>query len=162
MVLVYDLPGFGLWSTLFPYDLPGLGLWSTYPSHSAEISVFAKNEVDHKPKPPKGPKKEKKKTCEKKKRGGGWEGFGLWSTYPLLSGTGDSRRHSRESIRANHSQLKCLFLWRVRPIRAIHSNFWFAWSTPLRPPGNCRKSAVFEKRRSLWSTFFVPKCQGRS
>ena len=37
----------------------------------------------------------------------------VWS----LSGTGDSQRDSRESIRANHSQLKPLFLKRVRPIR---------------------------------------------
>ena len=29
---------------------------------------------------------------------------------PVLSGTGDSQRDSRESIRANHSQLKPLFL----------------------------------------------------
>ena len=28
----------------------------------------------------------------------------------VLSGTGDSQRDSRESIRANHSQLKPLFL----------------------------------------------------
>ena len=42
-----------------------------------------------------------------------------------LSGTGDSQRDSRESIRANHSQLKPLFLQRVRPIRANHSNFRF-------------------------------------
>ena len=28
----------------------------------------------------------------------------------LLSGTGDSQRDSRESIRANHSQLRPLFL----------------------------------------------------
>ena len=35
-------------------------------------------------------------------------------------------RAIRESIRANHSQLKPLFLWRVRPIRTNHSNFRFA------------------------------------
>ena len=42
-----------------------------------------------------------------------------------LSGTGDSQRDSRESIRANHSQWKPLFLQRVRPIRTNHSNFRF-------------------------------------
>ena len=45
-----------------------------------------------------------------------------------LSGTGDSQRDSRESIRANRSQLKPLFSWRVRPIRP-HSNFRFAQIT---------------------------------
>ena len=44
-----------------------------------------------------------------------------------LSGTGDSsQRDSRESIRANHSQLRPLFLKLVRPIRTDHSNFRFA------------------------------------
>ena len=43
-----------------------------------------------------------------------------------LSGTGDSQRDSRESIRVNHSQLKPHFLQRVRPIRPNHSNFRFA------------------------------------
>ena len=38
-----------------------------------------------------------------------------------LSGTGDSQRDSRESIRANHSQLTPLFLQRVRPIRTNHA-----------------------------------------
>ena len=33
-----------------------------------------------------------------------------WLDFPDLSGTGDSQRNSRESIRANHSQLKPLFL----------------------------------------------------
>ena len=40
-----------------------------------------------------------------------------------LSGTGGSQRDSRESIRANHSQLKPLFLQHVRLIRMNHSNF---------------------------------------
>ena len=42
---------------------------------------------------------------------------------PALSATGDSQRDSREFIRANHSQLKPLFLKRVRPIHPNHSNF---------------------------------------
>ena len=49
-----------------------------------------------------------------------------WSNMWNLSGTGDSQRDSRESIRANHSQLKPLFLQRVTPIRTNHSNFRFA------------------------------------
>ena len=36
--------------------------------------------------------------------------FCLWTLRFALSGTGDSQRDSRESIRANHSQLKPLFL----------------------------------------------------
>ena len=50
--------------------------------------------------------------------------------YTHLSGTGDSKRDSRESIRAKHSQLKPLFLYRVRPIRSNHSNFRFARIEP--------------------------------
>ena len=50
---------------------------------------------------------------------------------PYLSGTGDSQRDLRESIRANHSELKALFLQRVRPIRTNHSSFRFARITPL-------------------------------
>ena len=36
--------------------------------------------------------------------------FSIELFIPYLSGTGDSQRDSRESIRANHSQLKPLFL----------------------------------------------------
>ena len=43
---------------------------------------------------------------------------GTWG----LSGTGDSQRDARESIRANHSHLKPLFLQHLRPIRTNHSN----------------------------------------
>ena len=66
----------------------------------------------------------------------------------LISGTGDSQRDSRESIRANHSQSKPLF-FRARqadsheslefpirenhPIRANRANR-FARITPLRAP----------------------------
>ena len=39
-------------------------------------------------------------------------------TCKTLSGTVDSQRDSRESIRATHSQLKPLFLYRVRPSEA--------------------------------------------
>ena len=46
--------------------------------------------------------------------------------HSKLSGTSDSQRDSRESIRANHLQLTPLFLYRVRPIRLNHSNFRFA------------------------------------
>ena len=55
------------------------------------------------------------------------ERFGL-----LLSGTDDSRRASRESIRANHSQLKPLFHRRFATRFArIDSHESFAIETPI-------------------------------
>ena len=67
-------------------------------------------------------------------------------TLAILSGTDDSQRDSRESIRANHSQFKPLFLWRgqadshesleypIRANRVIRANRAnrFARITPLR------------------------------
>ena len=51
----------------------------------------------------------------------------------LKTGTGDSQRNSRESIRANHSQLKPLFpILANLAIRLNHSNFRFTRITPLR------------------------------
>ena len=52
--------------------------------------------------------------------------------FHALSGTGDSQRDSRESIRANHSQLKALFLQRVRPIRTNHSIRTIRANHPIR------------------------------
>ena len=49
----------------------------------------------------------------------------------FLVASADSQCDSRESIRANHSQLKPLFLQCVRPIRTNPSNFRFARITPL-------------------------------
>ena len=49
-----------------------------------------------------------------------------FSIFGCLSGTGESQRDSRESIRANHSQLKPLFLQCIRPIRLNHLNLRFA------------------------------------
>ena len=69
---------------------------------------------------------------------------------PGLSGTGDSQRDSRESIRTNHSQFKCLFLRRIRPIRANRSNFRFARITPLSA-GMSEKNPGISRQKSLIS-----------